>query len=341
MVSLIAVALLPIYPTFASFINETSSTEFYRGNIDESSIISSYFWDDETVGDGSVFIQSKDSYLHVNAALLDNNRDVSGTKEIVEYEVKSGESIAGIADKFNITKNSIYWANDFDTSHTLQPGDVIKVPPVSGLIHTVKSGETLLGLANKYEIESEDIMRQNLLLKAEDLKIGDTIIIPGAEKEVPKPEPVAQKTYASTSNTSSNTASSSYEFVNNTAASSEYVNSGGRYNLVWRQPFSWVWGNCTWYVASYKNVNWRWNANQWMRNASALGHPIGYTPSIGAIVQFAGSGYNPYYGHVGIVIDMTSTHIIVSDMNYRRLGEVTTRKVPINDRTIQWYIYVD
>jgi hypothetical protein len=28
-------------------------------------------------------------------------------------------------------------------------------------------------------------------------------------------------------------------------------------------------------------------------------------------------------------------------MNYRALGEVTTRKVPINDRTIKWYIYVD
>lgn len=78
-----------------------------------------------------------------------------------------------------------------------------------------------------------------------------------------------------------------------------------------------------------------------MRNASAKGHATGSNPSIWAIVQFAGRWYNPYYGHVGIVIDMTSTHIIVSDMNYRRLGEVTTRKVPINDRTIQWYIYVD
>lgn len=42
-VSLIAVFLLPIYPTFATFVNQTSETEFYRGNIDESTIISSYF----------------------------------------------------------------------------------------------------------------------------------------------------------------------------------------------------------------------------------------------------------------------------------------------------------
>lgn len=78
-----------------------------------------------------------------------------------------------------------------------------------------------------------------------------------------------------------------------------------------------------------------------MRNARAKGHPTGSAPKLGAIVQFEWRGYNPYYGHVGIVIDVTATHIIVSDMNYRRLGEVTTRKVPINDRTIQWYIYVD
>lgn len=332
-VSAIAVFLLPIYPAFASFVNNTSTTEFYRGDIDESTIISSYFGDDNTVGDGDVFIQSKDSFLYVNASLDEDNRDVSATKEIIDYEVNDGESIAAIAEKFNITRNSIYWANDFASTHTIHPGDVIKVPPVSWLVHTVKSGETLLGLANKYDIESEDIMRQNLLLAADDLKIGDTIIIPWAEKEQPKPKPVAKKTYTAASWWSG------YSFAGK--AQSEYVNTSGRYNLVWRQPYSGVWGNCTWYVASYKNVNWRGNANQWLRNARAKWHATGSNPTVWAIVQFAGRGYNPYYGHVGIVIDVTSTHIIVSDMNYRRLGEVTTRKVPKNDRTIQWYIYVD
>jgi surface antigen len=174
-------------------------------------------------------------------------------------------------------------------------------------------------------------MRQNLLLTANDLKIGDTIIIPGAEKYIPEPVVVPTKTYAA-----AKTTTSTYKAPATTAvAQSEYVNAGGQYNLVWRSPYSGVWGNCTWYVASYKNVNWRGNANRWMANAKAAGNAIGYNPSIGAIVQFEGRGYNPYYGHVGIVIDMTSTHIIVSDMNYRALGEVTTRKVPINDRTIK------
>lgn len=78
-----------------------------------------------------MFIQSKDSFLYVNASLDEDNRDVSATKEIIDYEVNDGESIAAIAEKFNITRNSIYWANDFASTHTIHPGDIIKVPPVS------------------------------------------------------------------------------------------------------------------------------------------------------------------------------------------------------------------
>lgn len=217
---MIAIFLLPVYPTFASFVNQTSSTEFDRGEIDESSIISSYFGDTETVGDGSVFIQSKDSYLHVNAAMIDGDNTISASKEIVDYEVLGGESIASIAAKFNVSEDSVLWANNFVKNQIIHPGDIIKVPPVSGLIHKVQSGDTLSGLAAKYKVSSEDIMRQNLLLKAEDLKIGASIVIPGAKKEIPKPKPPVRKTYAS-SKSSSRTASQ----PNVAQSASEYVNS--------------------------------------------------------------------------------------------------------------------
>ncbi len=134
----------------------------------------------------------------------------------------------------------------------------------------------------KYKVDSEDIMRQNLLLSASDLKIGDTIIIPGAEKERPKIKAI--KTYASTKTTTKQTTSYT---ASTPKAQSQYVNSSGKYPLVWRKPYSGVWGNCTWYVASYKNVDWRGNANQWMKNARAKGHTTGSTPTLGAIVQFA------------------------------------------------------
>lgn len=102
-----------------------------------------------------------------------------------------------------------------------------------------------------------------------------------------------------------------------------------------------AWGNCTWYVAQNKSVNWRGNANAWMKNAKAAGAKVGQKPIPGAIVQFSGRGYNRYYGHVGIVADVTDDYIIVKDMNYRRINEVTIRKVPKNDATIDGYIYID
>ena len=78
-----------------------------------------------------------------------------------------------------------------------------------------------------------------------------------------------------------------------------------------------------------------------MRNAKAAGAKTGSTPVIGAIVQFSGAGYNRYYGHVGIVSGIEGGNIIIKDMNYRGLYEVTIRKVAIDHPAIDGYIYVD
>jgi len=338
------VFLIPIYPVFSNFVHDTSIYEFNRDQIDESSIIlSTYFGTGELVGDGELFIQSKDSYLYINAP-IDGERDVTGSNEVIEYTVKNGESIAFIAQKFNISRDSIYWANNFDSRNVIHPGDILKIPPVSGVIHNVKSGETLSGIAAKYKIDEEKIMRQNLLLSASDLKANSTIVIPGAEKEVPKPKPKPKPTvtYAKNTTTSTKTSNSGgwYSFANQ--AASEYVNSSGTYKLTPKPSYhTFYWGNCTWYVAKYKTVNWWGNANQWLKNARAKGHATGVSPTLGSIVVFNGRGYNPRYGHVAIVMDIKGDHIIVSDMNYRRLGEVTTRKVPISDKSIMGYIYVE
>jgi surface antigen len=67
----------------------------------------------------------------------------------------------------------------------------------------------------------------------------------------------------------------------------------------------------------------------------------GTKPANGAIISLAGRGYNPYYGHVGIVVDIDGNDLIIKDMNYRRLNEVTVRRISMNDGAIRGYIYVD
>ena len=341
-VSCISIFLFPFYPALATFAGWINEFNFSRMDIDETSIIDSFQLTEwTTLGENTVFIQSVDSYLQVNTSSINSNTSqVRASRDIIEHEVLGWENLGSIATKYNVSVNTIRWENKL-TNDSLRPGQILRILPASWLSHKVSSGETLSWLAQRYKVTQEDIMRQNMLLSASELSTGETLIIPGAIIEPPKPVPAPQPQRNTTQNRAvANT--STPASTSAPAPATATANTQGRYQLVWRQPqWTFYWWNCTWYVAQYKNVNWSWNANQWLRNARAKGHATGNTPTLGAIVQLEGRGYNPRYGHVGIVIDFTDTHIIVSDMNYRRLGEVTTRQIPRNDTTISWYIYVD
>ena len=333
-VLLIIFFLAPIYPTLSSFFYDTSSYDFYRWDIDEKSIIESYYWwlEDDISDFETPILESSDSFLSVNTILWDE-RDISWNNEIIDYEVKPWESFYSISYKFKVSTNPIYWANDFPKSHTLQPWELIKIPPVSWLIHQVVSWDTLSSIAKKYKIEEDKIVEQNKILTWSSLVAWEVLVIPWAIKEIPKPKYVAPKTVAKTNTTWYNFASS---------ANSQFTDQTGAYKLVRRKPqHTFYWWNCTRYVWQYKNVNWWGNANRWIKNAKAKWHLTWTTPKIWAIVQFGGRWYNPWYWHVWIVMDIVWDNIIVSDMNYRRINEITYRKVPINDRSIEWYIYVD
>jgi len=45
----------------------------------------------------------------------------------------------------------------------VKSGDTLKVPPVSGMIHTVAAGETISSIAQKYKIDESKILTQNLM----------------------------------------------------------------------------------------------------------------------------------------------------------------------------------
>ncbi|MDD2907104.1 MAG: LysM peptidoglycan-binding domain-containing protein [Candidatus Gracilibacteria bacterium] len=342
LVLIFVVFVFPMYPSLASFVYNNTTYDFYREGIDETSIIESYYGGQLQEGDGEYgvpIIESQDSFLSVNT-ILNDNRDLAGTNEILDYEIKPGDSFSSIAYEFSVSPNSILWANEFEKNHVLRPGEIIKVPPVSGLIHKVVSGDTISSIAEKYDIGESKIKEQNLLTDNSSIKVGDYVVIPGAIKKVVVPVYTTPTKTAAVAKKPAKITSGGYNFVKENT--SEIVATTGTHKLVWRSPsHSFVWGNCTRYVAQYKNVTWGGNANQWLSNARAAGAPTGSTPKIGAIVQLTGTGYNPRYGHVGIVMEVKSDHIIISDMNYRRLNEVTYRKISINDRSIDGYIYVE
>ena len=209
------------------------------------------------------------------------------------------------------------------------------------MVYIVKSGDTLSQIAARYSVNMDDIIRVNNLKDAASIRDGVDLMIPGAARDVELTDSHKDTKVAKTV-----TSEKPQKSVVNKQKTTPSVSDGSgiktRYavkNTGSTRGFAW--GNCTAYVAMNKNVTWRGNAKQWMGNAKAAGVKTGSTPVPGAIIQFSGQGYNRYYGHVGIVADVTDDYVIIKDMNYRRLNEVTIRKVPKNDAAIDGYIYVD
>lgn len=100
--------------------------------------------------------------------------------EIIEYEVKSGDTLSKVADKFGISTDTIKWANGLDDVNTIKPGQTLKILPVSGVSHTVVAGDSLESVAKKYSAEAQAILDFPFNDIPDDfkLRIGQVLIIP-------------------------------------------------------------------------------------------------------------------------------------------------------------------
>lgn len=97
---------------------------------------------------------------------------------IVEHVVESGDTLSSIATKFDISLETILWANDLTSKSVIKIGQKLVVPPVSGVIYHVKNGDVLGEIAETYKGEIEEIIIINELSGGGDIFIGDILIIP-------------------------------------------------------------------------------------------------------------------------------------------------------------------
>ena len=88
-------------------------------------------------------------------------------RDIVKYTVQPGDTVSGIADQFQISADSVLWANGKleDNPDMLSVGQVLNIPPVSGVLVTVASGDTVKSIANKYTTKkiTADTLVQNII----------------------------------------------------------------------------------------------------------------------------------------------------------------------------------
>jgi murein DD-endopeptidase MepM/ murein hydrolase activator NlpD len=146
---------------------------------------------------------------------------------ISTYTVEDGDTLSEIADRFNVSVNTILWANDLTVKSTIKPGQTLTILPVTGIEHTVVSGETLASLAKKYGADATEIATFNGLSAGAALEKGSKIIIPGGELTASAP---------STKSSGSSSTSSSSAIPGNTTGNPYRGGSGAEYDGYYINP---------------------------------------------------------------------------------------------------------
>jgi len=117
-----------------------------------------------------------------------------GSTQISTYVVNPGDTIGGVANMFNVSVNTILWANDLTGKSVLRPGQTLVILPISGINYVVKKGDSLQSIAKKYggshvSDTLSDILSYNDVTSTSQLQVGQTVIIPAAEIS---PDEIAQ-----------------------------------------------------------------------------------------------------------------------------------------------------
>lgn len=98
--------------------------------------------------------------------------------EVFRYVAEEGDALASVAEQFNISLNTILWANDLATTSTLSAGEELIILPVSGILHLVRPYDTASEIALWYKADLQDLVEYNGLDSDQDLYAGDLLIIP-------------------------------------------------------------------------------------------------------------------------------------------------------------------
>jgi len=115
--------------------------------------------------------------------------------EIQDYEVQAGDTVFGIAEKFNLKPETILWGNYeilLDNPAKLTTGQVLDILPVDGLVYKWNEGDGLNGVSDFFGVAAEDIMEwPGNQLNPEtigdyadpNIEPGTWIFIPGGTRE--------------------------------------------------------------------------------------------------------------------------------------------------------------
>ena len=121
--------------------------------------------------------------LSSNLLSIGQNLIIPGKKNNTssnEYVVKKGDTLYGIANKYNVSIDNLKSYNNLSTD-SLSIGQKIKIPDnkVNSNEYVVKSGDSLYSISRKYGVSVDELMSVNNL-KSTVLSVGQVLKIPNS-----------------------------------------------------------------------------------------------------------------------------------------------------------------
>ena len=110
-------------------------------------------------------------------------------QDILTYQVDKGDSVFGIASRYNIKPETVLWANyDLlkDNPDQISLGMELLIPPADGVLYKWQAGDTLEAVAAQFEALPEAILNwsgNSLDLSNPQVESGALILVPGGHRE--------------------------------------------------------------------------------------------------------------------------------------------------------------
>jgi LysM repeat protein len=214
--------------------------------------------------------------------------------QISVYTVREGDTLSGIGKMYDVSVNTILWANDLTRSSAIRPGQNLIILPMSGIMHGIVKGDTLQSVAKRYGGDVEEIALFNDMKVTDTLVVGNTLMIPDGE--------MSFSTRPSAAPTSGQTA--------------RLVNSSGGPDLsgYYQKPFSV--GRRTQGLHGYNGVDY----------GMPIGTPI-YASAPGNVIISKNSGYNGGYGSYIVIQHPNKTQTVYAHLSTTQVtvGQSVTR----------------
>jgi murein DD-endopeptidase MepM/ murein hydrolase activator NlpD len=114
-----------------------------------------------------------------------------GRRQVIRYEVQEGDTIFGLAERFELDPDNIFWANTEtlqDNIHLIYVGVPLYILPADGVYHTATGEETITEIAGQFGVTPQVILNSAYnSLPSDDVEYlpprGQRLVIEGGRRE--------------------------------------------------------------------------------------------------------------------------------------------------------------